>query len=71
MEVKLMPERVWRFIFSKNIVGRPPIMIMEKHSAITTKDGTVTTSANAVQAEDCAEQLAAERGWDLVAVEEV
>ena len=46
-------------------------MIMEKHSAITTKDGTVTTSANAVQAEDCAEQLAVERGWDLVAVEEV
>jgi len=66
-----MVERVWKFVFSKNIVGRAPIMIMEKSSTIVGKDGARIASANAVQAEDYAEQLAVERGWDLVAVEEI
>jgi len=65
-----MVERIWKFVFSKNIVGRTPIMIMEKFGTIVGKDGARIASANAVQAEDYAEQLAAERGWDLVAVEE-
>jgi hypothetical protein len=66
-----MENRVWKFVFSKNIAGRTPIMIMEKFSMIVGKDGTRETSANGVQAEDYAEQLAVERGWDLVAVEEI
>jgi hypothetical protein len=66
-----MENRVWKFVFSKNIAGRAPIMIIEKFSAIVGKDGAKVTSANAVQAEDYAEQLAVERGWDLVAVEEI
>jgi hypothetical protein len=71
MERTELAERVWKFVFSKNVSGRPPIMIMEKCSTILSKDGAKVVSASAVEAEDHAEQLAVERGWDLVAVEEV
>ncbi len=64
-------ERVWKLVFNKNVVGRPPIVIVEKCSTILGKDGAKIASPNALEAEDYAEQLAVERGWDLVAVEEI
>ena len=66
-----MADKTWKFVFSKNIAGRTPIMIVEKFSAIMGKDGKKIVAPDAMQAEDYAEQLAFERGWDLVAVEEI
>jgi len=64
-------ERVWKLVFNKNVVGRPPIVIVEKCSTTLGKDGAKIASPTALEAEDYAEQLAVERGWDLVAVEEI
>ena len=66
-----MAEKTWKFVFSKNIAGRTPIMIVEKFNQIVRKDGKKIVVPDAMQAEDYAEQLAFERGWDLVAVEEI
>lgn len=46
-------------------------MIVEKFNQIVGKDGKKIVVPDAMQAEDYAEQLAFERGWDLVAVEEI